>query len=320
MGYVPAGSYFPHLGPGEGINPALAALADGSRAIQSLEAIVRQMGHDISPVTDNSPFFFKFEPGIPRPVRWVLGISLIIFCLTIAIPALWTGTLTSAGNHRALSGRPTPLIDRLAYPVLFAALGMGFMMAEIALSQTFTLFLGHPVLSLAVLLLALLAGAGLGSLYSRRLSAARPHGGIALHCLVIAGTLLIYAWGLPVVLDRWLGWPLVDRLAVAFLLLGLLGFAMGVPFPAGMRAIEQRNWDHLIPWMWGINGIGSVLGSALAITLAIRFGFKQALCVGSLCYLTAAVVFGYWGPGRVHGLNRTDSPRGRRPTRDAQGR
>jgi hypothetical protein len=42
--------------------------------------------------------------------------------------------------------------------------------------------------------------------------------------------------------------------------------------------------EGYIPWMWGINGISSVLGSALTIVVAISFGFTEALLLGAACY------------------------------------
>jgi hypothetical protein len=46
-----------------------------------------------------------------------------------------------------------------------------------------------------------------------------------------------------------------------------------------------------IPWMWGINGVGSVLGSVMTIAIAISFGFTQALLVGAVCYLIVFLTF-----------------------------
>ncbi len=49
--------------------------------------------------------------------------------------------------------------------------------------------------------------------------------------------------------------------------------------------------EGYIPWLWGINGISSVLGSVMSIVMAISFGFTAALLLGAGCYLIVLLVF-----------------------------
>jgi hypothetical protein len=53
--------------------------------------------------------------------------------------------------------------------------------------------------------------------------------------------------------------------------------------------------DGYIPWMWGLNGVGSVLGSVFTIVIAISLGFAQALLVGAICYLFVFLIFVKYG-------------------------
>jgi hypothetical protein len=48
----------------------------------------------------------------------------------------------------------------------FALIGAGFMMVEIGLLQRMTVFLGHPIYSLSVLLFSLILTTGIGSFLS----------------------------------------------------------------------------------------------------------------------------------------------------------
>ena len=57
--------------------------------------------------------------------------------------------------------------------VFFAAIGLGFLLLEVALIQRFVLFLGFPTYALSVVLFALLIFTGLGSLLSSRAGATR---------------------------------------------------------------------------------------------------------------------------------------------------
>src|SRR5690606_19514135 len=62
-----------------------------------------------------------------------------------------------------------PLHQTKYYLGYFTCLGVGFMGIELGLMQKFSLFLGHPVYALAVVLAALLLFSSLGSLASTRI-------------------------------------------------------------------------------------------------------------------------------------------------------
>ena len=49
--------------------------------------------------------------------------------------------------------------------------------------------------------------------------------------------------------------------------------------------------ENNIPWMWGINGISSVLGSAMAMVIAISLGLTEALLVAAGCYFVVFLTF-----------------------------
>jgi hypothetical protein len=170
-------------------------------------------------------------------------------------------------------------------------LGMGFMLIEISLIQRFVLFLGYPVLSLAVLLCSLLGGAGMGSLWSGRFAPDKTDRGIAMTSLSIVVMVLGYAFLLPIVFDQLLGLDLVIRVFASVFLLIPIGFLIGIPFPLGIRWLKARSLENHIPWMWGINGVSSVLGSVMTIVVAINFGFTEALLVSAGCYLLIFLIF-----------------------------
>lgn len=106
--------------------------------------------------------------------------------------------------------------------------------------------------------------------------------------LVVLGVL--NALAVPWVLDQTVGWPLTARLVVAVGVLAPLAFLMGIPFPTGVRLAGARR-PGVVPWLWGINGVTSVMGAALSIALAIHLGIQATLLVGAGCYALAAGVF-----------------------------
>jgi spermidine synthase len=173
------------------------------------------------------------------------------------------------------------------FSLYFAALGLGFMFIEISLIQQFILILGHPTHSVAIILLALLLWTGLGSFVSgrSRLSERTLIRGALVALLVLVP---LYGWLVPGWLGRWLGTPAWIRYAVTIVVLLPLGLTLGVFFPSGLREV-RRHHESLVPWAWGGNGAASVVGSILAIVLAISFGFRVVLLTAVAIY-----VVGVW--------------------------
>ena len=165
------------------------------------------------------------------------------------------------------------------------------MLIEISFIQRFGLFLGQPVLSLSVLLFSLLAGAGLGGLWSGRLSSNKIKKGIGMMSLIVGAIIIAYTFLLPIILNQLLGFNLAIRIGTTILFLIPLGFFMGFPFPLGIRLLKEMEKENDIPWMWGVNGVSSVFGSALTIVLAIRFGFTGALLASAGCYFLVFLTF-----------------------------
>ena len=172
----------------------------------------------------------------------------------------------------------------------FVAVGLGYILVEIAFIQRFVLFLGHPVYALTVVVFLLLLSSGMGSLASRKWLGERSGAWLPLSLIVAA--ILLYVFVLPGLLRSLVGWPFSAKLAMSALLLVPLGFAMGMPFPTGLRTLAGRfaqdeSTQSAVEWAWAMNAASSVLGSVLAMVIAIQFGLNVTLACGALAYLVA---------------------------------
>jgi predicted membrane-bound spermidine synthase len=283
-------SYFPHVSQTGAISPVLMALGSGRIAFKNFEKMVKERGYDISPVTDNSPFFYKFEVGMPEPVSLVFLASVILFGLILLIPTLYKKKRT-VQKKKPLKKKRTLDKGLLRSAVLFSMLGMGFMLIEISFIQRFVLFLGQPVISLAILLFSLLAGAGMGSIWSSRFPPNKINKWIAMSSLSVVGMVLAYTILLPIIFDHMLGLNLITRLSATVCILLPLGFLMGIPFPLGIRSLKEIGLENHIPWMWGVNGVSSVLGSVMTIIVAISFGLTEAILISAGCYFITFLIF-----------------------------
>jgi len=169
----------------------------------------------------------------------------------------------------------------------FIAVGLGYILVEITMIQRFVLFLGHPTYALTVVVFLLMLTSGAGSLAARHWIADWRR--IRFPLLFITAALTAYIFVLPRILVAWVGWPLGLKLLVSAALLAPVGFLMGMPFPTGLRALENTE-AGAIEWAWAMNAAASVLGSVLAMVIAVHFGMAATLACGALAYLAAMML------------------------------
>ena len=249
---------------------------------------------DITPTTDDRPFFFhttklgkQFDVAFGRTMLFGNGLSALLTLMGISaglVVLFVIGPLVVADRGTA---HPPGWFSWLLY---FGALGAGFMLIEVAVLQRFVLLLGHPVYSLTVTLFSLLLGTSIGAAWSRRVSdrSLRQSGAVAIAVValvalgVIAVVTPVVAWAIP--FERG------TRMLVALILLLPMGIALGVPMPTGIRLLRTRA-PYLVAWAWGMNGALSVLGATLAIFIAMNWGFKATLFTACGTYILGLLAF-----------------------------
>jgi spermidine synthase len=274
-------------------NPFSALIASNNPSAYS-----RGYPYNVEPVTDNAPFFFftlkldglMHQGDVSSGIDWKvnLGVVVLVAVLVISFIAVLAFLVIPLVVHaRRGHGRPI----RLLY---FIAVGLGYILVEIAFIQRFVLFLGHPTYALTVVVFLLLLSSGAGSLTSRKWLAQTERAWFPL--IFIAGVVLIYVFILPSLLNALVGLPFATKLVVSALLLVPLGFAMGMPFPTGLRALasvpvpefpvdrENIAQENAVEWAWAVNAGSSVLGSVLAMVIAIQFGLNATLACGAAAY------------------------------------
>jgi hypothetical protein len=214
----------------------------------------------------------------------VLLISLVAVLVFLILPMIFG----AGGPGRAGSTR------RWIQLLYFVAVGLGYILVEIAFIQRFVLFLGHPTYALTVVIFLLLLSSGAGSLVSRRWLPEPAR--VWLPLLLLAGAICVHVRVLPGLLNALVGLPFALKVLISSLLLVPLGLAMGMPFPTGLRALGASVADPLVEgaatgnaveWAWAMNAASSVLGSVLAMVIAIHWGLNFTLACGAVAYLGA---------------------------------
>jgi predicted membrane-bound spermidine synthase len=164
---------------------------------------------------------------------------------------------------------------RFGFLGYFAALGAGFILAEISFVQRFILFLGYPTYSLTVTLFSLLTAAGIGAWLSERLPR-DPRRTLPLLTLALSALVGVYLMSLSDLFDAFIAAPLALRVAIAVATIAPLGILLGMYFPYGIRLTAPLNRDF-VAWAWAVNGCLTVVGSIASIILAMTFGFQTVI-------------------------------------------
>ena len=209
----------------------------------------------------------------------------------------------------------TPLIrkkwantNRLWTLFHFLGIGLGFMLAEIVLIQKLIPYLSTPLYSTAIVISAMLVFSGFGSLFSAGINYTPRRVGLNLqtkNCkpplhlpfkwwiVFIVGLILtmLVSIGLliPFVISQTISLPLIWKCIITVTLLAPLSFFMGFLFPLGISYLNNTSSKENICWAWAINGSMSVIGSVLAMIIAVELGFFSVLLSAMICYVLVMI-------------------------------
>lgn len=252
-------------------------------------AFFASLPENIAASTDDSPFFFytqRLSNFVTRPTSSFtnnnVAISMVLLMLVVALAAC--AYYIVAPFVRL--ARQMPLSTLTPPVVYFSAIGLGFMLIEIAQMQRLMVFLGHPVYGLSVVLFTILIFSGMGS----ATVGAQPTGRAAMFSRMTAllVTLALAGFLTPMVTEWTRSQATEMRILISVALLAPPAFCMGMMFPLGL-SIWQRRAD-LLPFLWSANGITSMLASVLGVALSIQFGIAATYALGVVLYAVCVLM------------------------------
>ncbi len=280
--------YLPHRKNPESLEKLV--LEKGVKEVHRLTAL------ELSPPTDNRPFFYQFlspfrfktRGKLVRPIfkkvveayhlhstATILSVIAILFLLSFFLIPYPLYVFHRKGIEEEKAWR---------FLLFFAGIGLAFIFIEIVFIKKFILFLGNPVYSITIVISSLLLSAGVGSALSRNFSP-RNIRAISFVLLLLS---VAYTLSLTFIFDYFLHLSFFLRFLISFILIFAIGFFMGTMFPMGLKLVKRRS-VNLVPWAWGINGFFTVMGSALTVLLAVLFGFNAVLLLAGGIYLVAGL-------------------------------
>lgn len=263
-----------------------------ARTPDDIRRLSAQSPFDIAPPHDSRPFFFN-QMRIGRPwdvVKFIhknKGMELpgqaqatLNLYIILAFSLLMVVFAILRPLRGAIQGHNERYIA--AGTAWFLLIGLGFMLLEVALLQRMSIFLGHPVYGLGIVLFSLVLSTGIGSLLSEKFPLDTQNRRRA--WILTASTLAaVLAFAIGPVFALFAQADLLPRAALCIALAAPLGLLLGFGFPTGMTMVKAID-DRPAPWFWGINGAAGVMGSAVAVTLNIACGLTVTIVLGGLCY------------------------------------
>jgi hypothetical protein len=252
-GQVPASARSFDLSPVTLDRPVLNAVLRLSR----LDTILRQL--EVLP---------QGEVG-PLVNLAVLAQAVVIALLVLAVPLVAGARMRGADLGRAA--------------LFFPALGLGFLMIEIAAIEAASLLLTDRTLAFALVLTSMLIFSGIGAMAASRFP---PRQALrAAVCVILAWCAVMLAL-LPGALVPALSLGFAARLSLVVLALAPVSVALGMPFTIGLSRLGGQS--GALPWAWGLNGAFSVVATPLANLIATELGHAWLL-TGALILYTIVI-------------------------------
>jgi hypothetical protein len=270
-----------------------------ARTVAELIRIGRETPLNLVPTWDANPFFFNQlrppDTAVPSGrLHAALGeagvlhgnitasltlVTLVLISAVVVVMLIIAPALSSTRHYSA-----DITLWSSAY---FLLIGLAFIFVEITLIQRMSLFLGHPIYSLAIVLFSIVLASGVGSLLSNRAVSLSVNSLIAWPLLLALYLALLPLWW-GKLLDEAETGSLIERAAVCLLTVVPAGVLMGFMFPTGIRLCSRID-TRITPWLWALNGAAGVLASGVVVLVSVNTSLNHSLWVGAVAYALLAV-------------------------------
>jgi spermidine synthase len=275
-------------------DPFLSGIVKSS-SVRELDAAIRHPMFDFTPPTDERPFFFNtLKPSsfhkafdVPRDgvisgnlrATWTLVLLFIIATVLVIGIIIWP---------LFRSGLPSMESSSFAMSVsYFGMIGVGYMLIQIPFLQRFSVYLGHPTYTFAIILFSMICFTGIGSFVSDRFPIEHNRWVLKLP-LAIGASVLLLIYAIQPIMDATIQFGLPVRSLVVIACSAPISVLLGFCFPVGMTLVSRLSPDATA-WMWGINGAAGVLASIMAVAISMWLGIHVNLLVAGLLYILLPV-------------------------------
>lgn len=248
---------------------------------ESREILRKNLPYNIRPTYDDKPFFYSIHKGIlstlfqNKIILMLTSLGTILAFVLILLPLIM----------ERLKSKHAVKIPFKLLP-FFGIVGLAFSLIEVVILQKFAIFVGGPFYSMCITLPTLLIFYSLGAFSTAKIKVS------SVWLLIISmGGIVLYGLFGYLFLDEIIKSSFYlshgERLILTIIVILPLGFFMGFPTPVVLEAIKGRLDRTVVPWMWGINSCGNVVGALLFVPISHTTGFNALLLISCCLYLVA---------------------------------
>lgn len=267
---------------------------DGANNHQDFERYIKHNDTSVVPpyfskdIRDDKPYMERlmFDHFSPIPDKRKIG-GFYEFKSWVKIETLFFIALIPVlilGGLYVFNRKEMPPLPMFIY-LLFS--GFSYMVVQIVFIGKLELFLGSPLLSMALLIgVFLLTNAGGSFLFEKfgDLWSMKTFPLIA--ALVVAVSYLL----MNVSTEYFMGSSLFFRLITSIVLISPAGFVLGVFYPSVVAWLGKNGRPESIPISYGISTLSSVLGATYAMTLVVNSGYTSVLGQGIVIYVMLGIL------------------------------
>ncbi len=167
------------------------------------------------------------------------------------------------------------------FVMFFLFIGFGFMFMEMAYLKKYTFLYGDPVLAFGIVLAVLLLFSGLGGKLSDLLKIKNLK--YVLSIIIILSMIFFFCMDILMNFLITLNTPV--RTIFSVLILSIVSFFMGFPFPMAIRLLLKNPSE--IAYGWAANGGTSVLTSIISVFIAMNLGISVLFLFCAVSYIIA---------------------------------
>lgn len=253
-------------------------LYDVSQNKYNFHQLTEKASINLHPVTDDSPFFFNYELGLPDNLNILIFAGIILFALSLYMFRKEWGMSINTHKETDQSRKNLRTLTIVSF-----LLGFTYILSESYLFQAMNLQLNNPLKSFSLLLFSFLLGNGIGSYLTNFVKRDRLRV-LGLSVIGIIFILVVFAFLLLPNLKT--NVPEFNL----FLLVFIPAIIIGIPFPLLLAEMNEHKIKNGIAVLLSISGIAGFIGSIFTISIAILMGYNLVLYVAFALYILIITV------------------------------
>jgi hypothetical protein len=261
------------------------------------EDLLADKGYWVGAATDDRPFITDVDNQQPM-VDEIVDSTAVAGAVFFFPPLLILGVILARQSLRRRESSAAPGGSRVAQLVIHGTfcgvVGVAFILIEMVLMQWFSVFMGSPAASLALILPAMLIMSGIGGAISSKFGIKR----VLVVLVLIAALVVLFRFVITDLLNLLIVLPMAARIVAMLVLTAPLFVLMGVPFSFALREAYQNLSPGYPALFFGINGAMGALAMPLSLKLTMVYGFNFTLLVGAGLYVVLTLLLAIHLPFR----------------------